>query len=102
MINVMARFAVKEGREAQFEEAIAIARPQMMADSGCLRYDLQKSRRSSTDYVLLESYDSKEAIQRHGELEAFRAFGEAVKDLLEGEPEVVFLAPVGDQVDAAG
>ena len=97
MINVTATFAVLEGKAAPFEAAIAAARPGMLADPGCLRYDLQRVSGSEIGYVLLEAYDSGEAIRRHGELEAFRALGAALKPLLAAEPIVAVLKPVGEQ-----
>ena len=101
MINVTATFTVLEGRAAEFEAAVAAARPGMLADSGCLRYDLQRVSRSESSYVLLEAYDSSEAIRRHGELDAFRVFGAAIKDLLAEEPVVSILKPVGEQAELA-
>ena len=97
MINVTATFTVLEGRAAEFEAAIADARTGMLADPGCLRYDLQRVSRSETGYVLLETYDSSEAIRRHGELDAFRVLSKALKDLLAEEPIVAILKPVGEQ-----
>lgn len=99
MINVIASLAVREGQTAAFESAVAAARPGMLADPGCLRYDLQRATRGETDYVLLEAYDSGEAIRRHRELQAYRDLGEAVSGLLSAEPVVTVLEPVGDQCD---
>ena len=97
MINVIATFSVLEGKTDAFEAAVAEARPSMLEDPGCLRYDLQRVSRRETDYVLLETYESGEAIRRHGELAAFRDFGLATKDLLAAEPAVSILKPVGGQ-----
>ena len=99
MINVIASLSVHEGQTAAFESAIAEARPEMLADPGCLRYDLQRSTRGEPDYVLLEAYDSNEAIRRHRELPAYRDLGEAVGGLLVAEPVVWVLEPVGDQCE---
>ncbi|RLV55356.1 antibiotic biosynthesis monooxygenase [Aeromicrobium phragmitis] len=98
MINVTATFSVREGQNEAFEQAVAAARPHMLADEGCLRYDLQRVGRSTSDYVLLETYDSAEAIRRHGELEAFAALNREVEDLLAAEPVITVLKPVGEQV----
>ena len=97
MINVTATFAVVEASGPDFESAVAKYRPAMLADKGCLRYDLQRVSRTESSYVLLETYDSGDALRRHSELGAFKEFGDVVKDLLEGPPVVVILKPVGDQ-----
>jgi len=98
MINVTAAMTVREGCAQEFEQAIAEARPHMLADEGCLRYDLQRVNRSETDYVLLEAYDSGDAIRRHGELEAFKELGRRLEPLLAATPVITVLKPVGEQV----
>ena len=101
IVNVIARFAVRPDSLQSFEDAIAHARPEMLADPGCLRYDLQRVRKSDSAYVLLEAYDSSDALRRHGELEAFRKLGVALADLLLAKPDVLILDPVGHQVARA-
>lgn len=97
MINVTATVSVREDRTTEFEAAVAAARPGMLADSGCLRWDLQRVSRSTTDYVLLETYADGEALKRHGSAPEFAAFGEALKDLVTGPPTITVLKPVGAQ-----
>ncbi len=97
MINLTASFTVRADRTSEFEAAVAQARPAMLADVGCLRYDLQRVSKSETEYVLLEAYDSGEALQRHGQLDAFRELGDALKDVLAGAPVITILKPVGEQ-----
>lgn len=98
MINVTATIGVREGKSAEFEAAVAAARPGMLADPGCLRYDLQRVSGSKTDYVLLEAYEDGDAIRRHAESDEFTAFGAVLADLVSGEPAVTVLKPVGEQV----
>lgn len=99
MINVIARVAVKDGSAQEFEAAAAAVRPAFLSDSGCLRFDLQRQIKVEGGYVLLESYDSEEALRRHSQMEEFAAFGAAMADLIEGKPEITLLSPVGEQVD---
>ncbi|WP_346006824.1 putative quinol monooxygenase [Janibacter terrae] len=101
MINVIARISVQPESTDEFETAVATARASFLADEGCLRYDLQRVARSEGDYVLLEAYDSKDALRRHGAMDEFAAFGEAIGTLVQGPPEVTVLSPVGDQVGLA-
>lgn len=98
MINVTAAVSVREDRTTEFEEAIAAARPGMLADEGCLRWDLQRTSGSQTDYVLLEEYADGDSLRRHGQSAEFAAFGEVLKDLVSGPPTISVLRPVGDQV----
>lgn len=97
MINVTAAVTVREDRTAEFEEAVAAARPGMLADEGCLRWDLQRVSGSEVDYVLLEQYADGDALRRHGKSPEFAAFGGVLKDLVAGAPVISVLRPVGDQ-----
>ena len=48
------------------EALVARTRRLMLADEGCLRYDLQRRRDEAATYVMLETYDSSDALRRHG------------------------------------
>lgn len=97
MINVTAQFAVREDKIDEFESVIAAARPHMLADEGCLRYDLQRVHQSETEYVLLEAYDSGDALRRHGELQAYKDMARDMAGLVAADPVVTVLRPVGEQ-----
>lgn len=97
MINVTAAVTVREDRTAEFEAAVAAARPGMLADPGCTRWDLQRVSRSEVDYVLLEEYADGDALRRHGSSPEFAAFGEVLQDLVAGAPVLSVLRPVGEQ-----
>lgn len=97
MINVVAKFAVVSGSEQTFEDTISEFRGKYMADPGCLRFDLQKHAKAEGAYVLLETYDSGDALRRHGESDDYREFSARMKDLLAQKPEVDILRPVGEQ-----
>ncbi|MFC6149066.1 MULTISPECIES: putative quinol monooxygenase [Mumia] len=96
-INVVALFTVKEGEGPAFESAIATARPAMLAQEGCERYDLQRRVDDDAAYVLLEAYASGDALRQHGSSAEFTELVAAVTDLLAEPMEVLLLRPVGDQ-----
>ena len=93
-INVVATVRVRPEAIEEFEAVVARTRPLMLADPGCLRYDLQQRRGEAGTYVLLECYDSGEALQRHGSSAEFAEFGRAIGSLVTGAPEIVLLVPV--------
>lgn len=97
MINVTARFAIKPDHNAQFESAVAAAREVFLADPGCLRFDLQRVAKEDGSYVLLEAYDSKDALGRHGKMPEFAAFSTQIAELAVTQPEITVLLPVGEQ-----
>lgn len=97
MINLTATFTTKDGAADDFEQTIAAVRPQMLADPGCLRYDLQRVSGRPGVYVLLEAYSDGDALKRHAQSEGFVALSAKFPELIEGEPDIVILKPVGDQ-----
>ncbi|MBA4608024.1 antibiotic biosynthesis monooxygenase [Aeromicrobium sp. Marseille-Q0843] len=98
MINVTAAVTVREDRTAEFEQAVAAARPGMLVDEGCTRWDLQRVSGSEVDYVLIEEYADGDALRRHGSSAEFATFGEVLKDLVAGPPVISVLRPVGEQI----
>lgn len=101
MINVIATLTVREGQGPALEEAVAAARTEVLANPRCLRYDLQRRRRSETEYVMLETWESTEALKEHGASEAFGRLGQALGAVVAAAPDVTVLDPVGDQVPLA-
>lgn len=97
MINVVATVKIREDAADRFEQIVAEFRPRMLADSGCLRYDLQRVQNAPGTYALLETYDGSEALQRHGTSPEFVEFGKAIGEFLLGKPELTFLEPIGEQ-----
>ncbi|WP_185995907.1 putative quinol monooxygenase [Nocardioides campestrisoli] len=101
MINVVATLSTKPGSGATLEAAVAEARSTVLANPRCSRYDLQQKRRSQTDYVMLEAWESTEALKEHTGSEAFKRLGGTLAEVLAGAPEILVLDPVGEQVPLA-
>ncbi len=97
-ISVVARLTVKPGSGAAFEEIVAAARPGVLQEPGCRRYDLQLLRKSEGDYVMLEIWDSPADLGVHGKSEGLARFGERIADLLAAPVQVEVYDPVGEQV----
>ncbi|WP_375001685.1 putative quinol monooxygenase [Aeromicrobium sp. CTD01-1L150] len=97
-INASVAFTIHDGTNEQFEAAFANTRAAFLADAGCLRYDLQKVRGSDVDYVLFETYDSEEAVERHKANPNLRVLGRALKSSLLSGPHILIMDPVGDHV----
>jgi quinol monooxygenase YgiN len=100
-LNVVATLTVNPGAGADFEEAVARARAQVILNPACQRYDLQRVRRSEHDYIMLETWESPAALKEHGASEVFTSFGEQVAGLLASAPTVAVHEPVGEQVPLA-
>lgn len=96
-INMIAELSIKPGMASQFEAAFVATRSTYVADPGCLRFDLQRVKGRPNDYVVIESYTSEEALQRHDEIKSSNGFALALQKLVVTRPVVTTLAPIGRQ-----
>lgn len=101
MINVTAAITVKPGQGPALEAAFAAARPETLQEPGCLRYDLQRLRRSDDRYLVLEAWESPAALKEHGSTERFAEFGRSLAEIVASAPDVTVYEPVGEQVALA-
>jgi quinol monooxygenase YgiN len=94
MIGVIARFSVLEGKEQEFEQLIAGLGEQVRANEpGCLQYDLFKGQEPRA-YVLMERYQSQEALGIHSKSAYFRAAMGGLGAVLEGRAAIELLTGV--------
>ncbi len=96
MIGVVAVIRAKEGREAEFEAAFADMTAKVKANEpGNHMYQLTRSRTEPRTYKVLEMYADQAALEAHGASDHYREGGRALRDLVEGRPEVELLDAVG-------
>ena len=98
MLNVVAAISVRPGHGAALVALIAEARPRVIENPACHRYDLQRQRRGEHEYVMLEAWESSAALREHGSSEAFARFAERLGEHVAAPPTVTVYEPVGDQV----
>ena len=63
-------------------------------ESGCLMYQLTKSRTEPNVYKVLELYASQDALTAHGQTEYFKAAGPGIGACLGGRPSIEYLDAV--------
>lgn len=64
-IFVLAFARAKEDSAEQLEKAFRAAMPPTHAEPGCLKYALQRSRENKNEFVMVEKWSSKEALDKH-------------------------------------
>jgi quinol monooxygenase YgiN len=95
MIGVVATLTVAEGKGADLEKVFADLAAKVKAnESGCLMYQLTKSRTEPNVYKVLEMYASDEALKHHGSTEYFKAAGPGIGACLGGRPSIEYLDAV--------
>lgn len=94
MIAVIAKLKVAPGKEKDFEKVmLALAAEVRAKEAGNKLYTLCKDE--AGQYVVMELYDSADAIAAHGQSEHFKASGAKFAGLMAGRPEIQRLEVVG-------
>ncbi len=95
MIGVIAIIRAKDGREAEFERIFADMTTKVKANEpGNQMYQLTRSRTEPRTYKVLEVYADQAAFEAHGSSDHYKEGGRAMRDLVEGRPEVELLDTV--------
>ena len=95
MIGVVAVIRAKEGREAEFERVFAEMTAKVKANEpGNQMYQLTRSRTEPRTYKVMEMYVDQAAFEAHGSSDHYKEGGRALRELVEGRPEVELLDTV--------
>ncbi len=87
MIGVTAKLNVKPDMAAEFETVFLDLMDAVKANEpGCLMYQLCKD--DDGNYIVLEMYESEEALAAHGQSDHFKAAGAGFKGKMGGPPEI--------------
>jgi quinol monooxygenase YgiN len=99
-VVVVATITPRPGEADAVRAAILAAVPQVHAEPGCELYAMHEA---DGTFVMVERWDSREALQVHGTAEALTTLGGRLRGKVAGPPEVVRLSPVpaGDPAKGA-
>ena len=90
-VVVVATITPKADQVDAVREALLAAVPRVHAEPGCELYALHEGDGS---FVVVERWESPEALKVHGRAEALTTLGGAIADKLAAPPDVRRLAPV--------
>ena len=90
-VVVVATITPKPGEEDAVREAILAAVPQVHAEPGC---ELYAAHEADGTFVMVEKWETPEALATHGAAAALRELGAALKGRVAGAPEVRRLTPI--------
>ncbi|MFC7304543.1 putative quinol monooxygenase [Streptomyces monticola] len=95
---VIATMIAKPGQEDLVEKTLREAAAEVHAEPGCARWALHRRTGSAGHFVMVEKWESKEALAAHGKAPALAGIGRVLKDALEGPADVVVYdaLPAGD------
>jgi quinol monooxygenase YgiN len=99
-VVVVATIIPKPDQVDAVREALLAAVPSVHAEPGCERYALHEG---DGQFVMVESWESADALRVHGKAEALTTLGAQLADKLAAAPEVRRLSavPAGDPVKGA-
>lgn len=83
--TIVARVTVKKGKEKVFIEAAAKLVETTRQEEGNVSYHLYQSPEQPTAFIFYEEYKDDAAFDIHTSSEHFKAFGDAIKDILDGD-----------------
>ncbi len=88
-IGVIATLKVQDGKQAEFETAFReLAAKVRAGEPGNRLYQLCRAKADATSYVVMEIYESEEAVKIHGQTAYFKAAGAKMGTTLAGPPAV--------------
>lgn len=94
-IGVIASIKVQDGKQADFEAVFGELAAQVRANEpGNKLYQLCRSRDDATSYVVMELYESEEALKAHTQTAHYKAAGPKIGPLAGGPPDVKFFETV--------
>jgi quinol monooxygenase YgiN len=99
-VVVVATITPQPGEEDAVRQAILESIPQVHEEPGCELYALHEGR---GEFVMVERWESLEALKTHGKAEALTALGAALAGKVTGPPQVRRLdaVPAGDPAKGA-
>ncbi|MBY4574515.1 MULTISPECIES: putative quinol monooxygenase [Gordonia] len=102
-VIVVATISPQPGEEQAVRDAVLAAIPKVHDEPGCVKYALHEATGDSTDLVMIERWESLEALGAHSKAPALAELGKALGPLLAGPLDVkTFTAvPAGDPAKGA-
>jgi quinol monooxygenase YgiN len=100
-VTVIATLHAQDGKQADVLQAVSAVAPEVHSEPGCLRYAPHTSGRNRV--VLIESWESREALDAHAKSPGFTALGKQLEGLLSAPLDVTLAAPTpaGDPAKGA-
>jgi quinol monooxygenase YgiN len=94
-IGIIATLKIQDGKEPAFEAVFGeLAAAVHANEPGNKLYQLFKSRKDKNTYVVMEMYESEEALKAHGKTDHYRTIGARLGPSMAGAPDIQYLDSV--------
>lgn len=92
MIGIVATIRIQTGQHAAFEAAMKpFVEAVRREEPGARLYSMTRKQGSTTEYVMMEQYDSQAALDAHNATPHFQALLGKIGALLDGAPQILTL-----------
>ena len=82
MVIVAAFLTTVDGKGDEWEEEIKKLVPKVRKDPGTITYAVHRNKDNPSKFFIFERYESEEALKAHMETPHFKAYREAVADMV--------------------
>ena len=93
---MLAKLKAKVGSESIMEKELKSLMEATHSEPGCLLYALHRDFNDSSQFVIIERFISKEAVDSHYASSHFLKHFSLISPLLVNEPEIIHLNSMGD------
>jgi quinol monooxygenase YgiN len=91
-VGIIATIKVQDGKDKDFEAVFRdLAKAVRANEPGNKLYQLCKSRKDANTYIVMEIYESDEALKAHGQTEHYKTIGAGLGPTLAGRPDIHYL-----------
>lgn len=97
MITIFAKLQAAEGKEDEFRSAIeTMVAAVSENEPDVMKYALHEVDGSTGTFLLHEVYANDEALKAHGQTDHMKAFGQTLKGISGGRPEISRVTQITD------
>jgi quinol monooxygenase YgiN len=94
--TILIHVKIKDDARAKFEAAFAKARIETRKEKGNKAYDLSRSAKMPTEYIVYERWQNLAALRTHLDAEYITSFMAEIADYFETPPGLEVLLPAGE------
>src|SRR4051794_24340106 len=88
LLTVVAVLKAKPGKEEEVRQALLGLVNPTRAEAGCLQYDLHVSTEQAGEFVFVEKWTDKAALDRHMRTPHFKSVADRSDELLSQPPDI--------------